>query len=82
VKLTLSIFHVVKRTRCGAWVEGYGQRHFVLDAARKKFAHPTKEEAFQGYQARKRRQCAILRWKLARAEKARELTPESEAAYF
>ncbi len=46
---------------------------FVLSAARRRLAHPTKEGAMAAFVARKQRQIAILRGQLARAEVALRL---------
>ncbi len=74
---------VIKETPCGAWIDYYGSRKFVRLDAKKQFAHKTEKEAFESFQARKRRQVSILKTKLAIAEAALRLTPEdTRASYF
>ena len=51
---------VLRRTRRGAWVDFYGKEKFVLGGARKRFAYPTKDEAFVSFLRRKKKQLAIL----------------------
>jgi hypothetical protein len=56
---------VRKVTECGVWLDDYGWRmgegdRFVLRDARKRYACPTKEEAWVSFIARKRRHLRIL----------------------
>ena len=66
-------FPVVRRTPAGVWIDIYGRARFILTAARKRYACPTKEEALISYRARKRRQVKILRAQLKQAEQALNL---------
>lgn len=58
------VFPVVRRTKCGCWVEEYGKKRFVLDQAKKKLAYPTKELARESFVRRKERQIQILNKRL------------------
>lgn len=59
---------VVKRTRCGVWLDEYGKKRFVNTTCRKQYAYATKEEARKGYLARTKRYIEILKHRLACAE--------------
>ena len=59
---------MVKRTRCGCWVQDGRKRHFILEGARKQWASPTKEKALEAWIARKRRQVMILHEDLGRVQ--------------
>jgi len=56
VHLEFYQWRVQKRTPKGAWVVSDGDRHLVLDASRKKWAYPTKTEAWDSFKIR-------LRWR-------------------
>ena|SRR5579859_1185210 len=77
MRLYLNAYLVIKETPCGCWIAwGYGDKKFVNLKANKKFAHLTPEEAMESFKARKKRQIAILRGQLLRAEAALYLQPE------
>ena len=59
---------VLSVTRCGAWISNYGEKRFVLDNARKKFAAKTKRVALESFIARKKRQAAIYSSRCRAAE--------------
>lgn len=82
VHLVRRTFPVTKWTKCGAWIDHYGDKKFVLLTARKRFACRTVEEALQCFRARKKRQVYILRWKLARAEAALKLQEDTGYQYL
>jgi hypothetical protein len=42
-------FEVIKHTKCGFWIHGYGKKRFVLNSGNRRFAFPTKEEAEVNY---------------------------------
>lgn len=65
----LYLFEVLKYTRCGAWLDVYGERKFVNLQRNKRFALPTTEEAIASYKARKKRQIEIY---AARINKIKE----------
>jgi len=86
VKLYLRSYRVSKVTPKGVWLSYIfvgGVCRFVLLDARKRFAHPTKEQALESFKARKAKQIRILEkqlehvrsavWQAERAE--RELLP-------
>ena len=82
VVLHLETFKMLKKTPCGAWIEYYGGgKKFVLDAARKRFAWPTKEEALISFRARKKRQIKILTARLHDAKQALALEPDERLFY-
>lgn len=64
-RLELFWFRVIKRTPCGAWIDG----RFVNLKARKKFACNTKEEALECFRRRKEVHVSILKAQLAAAQK-------------
>lgn len=71
--LVQDTYPVLKTTAAGVWLDVYGDKRFVLNAARKRYACPTIEEALASYHARKARQIRILRQQLVRAEVAASL---------
>lgn len=56
VSVYLCEYEVVKQTPKGVWVGFFGDKHFVLNESRKKFAWPTKELAKESFIIRKKRQ--------------------------
>lgn len=61
VELDCDEYKVLRTTPKGVWIELYdGQERFVRNDSRKKFAHPTQEEALDSFIARKERQISIL----------------------
>lgn len=75
-------FPVIKETKCGVWIDIYGQKRFVNLEAKKKYACRTEEEALESYRARKRRQIKILEHRLAEAKAALALNHDNRAVYF
>lgn len=81
---------VIKKTPKGAWVEqeGYNARYnpkqkkFILDAAIKKWANPTIEEAINAFKHRKIRQIRILSNRLQEAKKAVAYLPGVKSDNF
>lgn len=75
-------FPIIKETPCGCWISiGYfnssDQKKFVNLKARKKWAHPTPEEAMDGFRARKERQLRILKGQVLRTQAALYLQAEN-----
>lgn len=59
--LYFDTFKIISETKCGKWIRDYnGTKRFVLNKARKKFAHMTKLEALQSFIFRKWAQYRIL----------------------
>lgn len=58
---------VLKVTPKGYWIEG---RRWVSKTSKKRYAHPTQDEAWAAYQARKKRQVSILAEQLENAQEA------------
>jgi hypothetical protein len=71
----MNSFMVVKETPCGYWIEVYGEGKWVSATARKRYAYPTKEEAINGWRARKHRHLAILHQKIHEIRRALEVDP-------
>lgn len=69
---------VVKHTPKGVWLGIYGQKKFVLNDARKRYAYPTIELAKKSFIARKQHQIARLRSQLKHAEMALKLMQEGK----
>lgn len=73
-------FRVVRHTRCGVWIDVWGQEKFINNSFHKRFAYPTKKEALHSFIMRKRRQIQLAeakiftaRDRLAWAEKFRDM---------
>lgn len=73
--LGLHEFNVIKTTNAGVWIQVFGQKKFILNGARKRYAYPTEPEALVSYYARKRKQVAILKANLERAEYQLKMKP-------
>lgn len=71
---TIIKFRVVKATKCGVWIQhqrwDFEPQRFVNLSTRKKYAHPTIEEARQAFRFRKERQVSILSAQLEQAKLA------------
>ena len=62
-------FVVLKVTSCGKWIRDQaGNRRFILDKSRKRFAHETIELALESFRARRERQIGILSARLRAAD--------------
>jgi hypothetical protein len=70
VEVYFCTFIVLKKTTKGVWIDNYGNKKFVLNDARKKFACPTKGLAKESFIARKKRQIQILNKQLQKAKAA------------
>jgi hypothetical protein len=66
-ELQLLRFAVTKVTKCGFWIDGWGERRWVSNSSRKRYAHPTAEEAMAAYVERKKAYVRHCRARLARA---------------
>jgi len=90
--ITLDKYEVSHHTPKGTWIYIYHYglypltdedrpKKFILASARKKFACPTKEEAWKSFRERKKAQIRILRSQLEQAEAALHMaetyTPEN-----
>ena len=74
VHIYVSKLRVLKHTPKGVWLDlGFGDRRFVLDAARRKYACPSFEEARTSFNARKARQVKLLQIQIAHVMRATEL---------
>lgn len=66
---------VRKVTPCGVWLGAVGKTGwFVLRSARKRYACPTKAEAWESFVARKKRQLRVLRAQAEHVEEALKFT--------
>jgi len=71
IEITLVEIPIIKTTPRGVWIGwGTGWKKFILNDAKKKWAHPTKEAALESFKCRKRRQIAILQHQINVAELA------------
>lgn len=72
---------VISYTPKGVWLQVYSGKRFVLRDARKRYACPTPDEAFESYKGRKERQFEIYQRKADNAvraiRQARMLMPRS-----
>lgn len=57
----LEKYPVTKRTPCGVWVDVWSVPKFCLNDARKRFAYPTVELAFESYVIRREKQLWYLK---------------------
>jgi hypothetical protein len=53
-------YKVLRKTPCGVIVDVFGTEKFCNDKTRKRFGYPTKEEAFESFIRRKKKQLKIL----------------------
>jgi hypothetical protein len=75
-EILLRSFLVEKETPCGYWIP---YKKWVSKTARRRYAYPTKEEAWGSFKARKKRQILILTFQLNRAKAADALPQPNEA---
>lgn len=59
---------VEKRTECGVWVTVDGEKKFILDGARKRYAYPTRELAYESFLIRRNKYLRILKSRVADVE--------------
>jgi hypothetical protein len=74
VDIRLQTYTVISETPCGYHVERYGERKWVSKTSKKRLAHPTRDEAWTSFKARKTRQVAILKIQLELAQRALQHT--------
>ena len=82
VKVDLHEYPIVNYTPKGAWIDVYGNRKFVLVYGRKRFAHPTEDEAKASFIARKTRQAEIYRARVRDAETAIQIIEGAKESLF
>jgi hypothetical protein len=76
MKLYVYRYEIIRHTPKGVWInQGWGYETFVNLTARNRYACPTKEEAWESFRERKRRQRDIVAAQLARATGALKLDP-------
>lgn len=66
-------FILIKETKKGYWIKTRSisqPKKWVSKTAKKRFAYPTKKEALESFEARKRRQIVLLDWQKGGAYKA------------
>ncbi len=75
-RIECNTYYVIRLTLKGAWIKygKWGKEHFVLYNSRKKYAYPTKEQAWRSFCIRKRRRVDHLEHQLKYAEKALRLS--------
>ena len=66
--LQLTEYEVERRTPKGVWLKGLLFRRWVPLVARRRFAHPTKQQALESFCARRAAQQRILHKQLKRAQ--------------
>ncbi len=64
----LEKFPITRETAKGFWIIVFTEDVWVSSKARKRYAYPTKEEAFLNFQKRTKRCILILKSQLRRAE--------------
>ena len=65
VKIVHHRFDVIKKTPKGCWIDVYGQKRFVRDNARNRYACESIDLAKESFIARKNRQIWIYKGKIA-----------------
>lgn len=60
-------YDISRRTPCGFWIKLLSREIWVKASGKKRFAHPTKEEAIESFKARKHRQIKILQAQMEHA---------------
>ncbi len=80
LRVRLQKYSIVKRTPKGFWISYFsgGKDRFVLDGARKQFAHQSIEKAQESFIARKKRQIYILKHQLEVAEESLRLAEQKK----
>ena len=73
-KIRLCTYHIIRETPQGYWILLYNKKKWVSNSSKKRFAYPTKDEAYNGFIKRTERCVRILRAQLRIAEDM--LTPE------
>jgi len=68
--INLIEFKIVKETKCGCWINVYGDKKFVNTNAKKQYASRTKEKAKECFIARKTRYISILSANIRKSEDA------------
>ena len=61
VTFFVNAYPVLSETPKGVWIFAKGRKAFVLNKARKKYAYPTVEQAWEAFKHRKRRRIELLR---------------------
>ena len=83
IELDCDPYYVVKETPCGVRVQaskawpGDTKTHMIYHNAKKKWAHMTKEKAFESFLKRRRIYISYLKERLERAEIEAELAQEA-----
>ena len=78
VYLWLDEYPVVKKTPKGAWIHPYGYQKpkFILDNSKKKWAYPSKEEAYIYFRRRTEKHYLLVERQLKEIKTKLDLTPE------
>ena len=63
-------FKLLSRTKCGVWLNVYGDKRFLRSGSRRQFACPTFEEAKISFLARKAKQIRIYKSRIEHVEAA------------
>lgn len=79
--LDFQMYEVVETTPTGVILDNYGERKNVQHSWKKKFAYPTRREAFDSFFRRKRRQIEICTAQIARAQLQMQKANEREKEY-
>ena len=68
-KIELIEFKTLRETKNGYWIELYmGKEKFVLKTSRKRYAYPTKQEAFKSFEIRTKHSLKYARRDMKNAE--------------
>ncbi|MFA5921200.1 MAG: hypothetical protein WC856_07895 [Methylococcaceae bacterium] len=78
VYIAIERFVILRRTKCGAWINVYGKNKFVNLWAKKQFASETRELARTGFIARRKVLLSILEQNIIQSKKELEALKDSE----
>lgn len=75
LQIVCYVCDLIKETASGYWItQGYSGKCWVSKRGKKRYAYPTKEEAWRSFKLRKARQISIYAARLDRAQKSNSLS--------
>lgn len=75
-------YPILKFTPCGAWIDVYGKKRFVLAGTWKQFAHVSDERAKESFFSRKHKQLRILNSRIEAIERSISALKEGRIADY
>lgn len=77
-RITLWKFKAIRETPCGYWILDYSRERWVSKDSMRRFAYPTKEEAWVNFVARKNRQLKLLKARMRDVEHTLDIIKKIE----